>query len=226
MWTLRSAIIGGRSCAASFSDLVPSSHAFSAQLRRLSGAEAGGDHLLVRLQLVSEIGYCHAEGLRVVIRAMAGALLRAERAGEVVIRKSDIRAVLRVQRHLEEVCKCAAVSVGTSCTAGANGSGVDEMVAGGVLREGCHGCIPIHAFRCVYTPLSPAICCSVSTGGLHSCYIVGVAGKVCSEPSHYYMPVGVRGHPRKHIGLAHRGSAIHAHRSGPGCAKVRGRREE
>lgn len=48
---------------------------------RLSCADADGNDLLVGLHLVSKVGNANAEGLWVVVGTMAGALLRAERAG-------------------------------------------------------------------------------------------------------------------------------------------------
>ena len=96
----------------------------------LSGAKAGGYDVLVGLELVSEIGHSHAECLRIVVRAVAGALLRAERAGEVVVGEGNVGAVLRVESYLEEIGKGAAVSAGAARTIGANRSGMNEVIAG------------------------------------------------------------------------------------------------
>ena len=96
----------------------------------LSGAKAGANDVLVGLELVSEIGHSHAECLRIVVRAVAWALLRAERAGEVVIGEGNVGAMLRVESYLEEIGKGAAVSAGAARTIGANRSGMNEVIAG------------------------------------------------------------------------------------------------
>src|SRR2546425_3530554 len=101
----------------------------------LSGAKAGGYDVLIGLELISEIGHGHTESLRIAVRAVAGALLRAERAGEVVIDEGNVGAVLRVESYLEEVCKSAAVAVGATGAVGANGSSVNEMIAGRVVGK-------------------------------------------------------------------------------------------
>jgi len=43
--------------------------------------------MLVGLDLIRKVGHAHAKRLRIVVGAMAGTLLRAKRAGEVVIRE-------------------------------------------------------------------------------------------------------------------------------------------
>jgi hypothetical protein len=73
----------------------------------LSGAKAGGYDVLSGLELISEIRNSHAERLRIMVGAVAGALLRAKRAGQVVARESNVGAMLRVESHLEEVGKGA-----------------------------------------------------------------------------------------------------------------------
>lgn len=47
----------------------------------LPGAETGSDDFLVGFHLIREIRDGHAESLRVIVGAMARALLRAQRAG-------------------------------------------------------------------------------------------------------------------------------------------------
>src|SRR6266567_3609218 len=59
---------------------------------QLSGANASGNDVPIGLELISEIGHGHAERLRIVVGAMAGALLRAKRAGNV-LRKRRNRSV-------------------------------------------------------------------------------------------------------------------------------------
>lgn len=66
-------------------------------------------------QLIREIGNGYTERLRVVVGAMTGALLRAQRACEMVIRVSNVGAVLRFQRNLEEVRKGTAVAIDNPC---------------------------------------------------------------------------------------------------------------
>ena len=103
---------------------------------------------------------------------MAGALLRAKRTGEVIIRVSNVGAVLPVQSHLEEVRKRAAVAVGAVGSVSANSSGVNEVVTGSVLRESWDRGIAIHALRRIYIPLCPTIDRSVGASGLHRGEIV------------------------------------------------------
>jgi len=86
--------------------------------------------------LVSEIGNGLAERLRVVVGAVAGGLLRAERAGQVVVRIRDIGAVLWIQGDLKEVSEAAAIIARTACTAGANRPRMNDVVTGRMLREG------------------------------------------------------------------------------------------
>ena len=86
--------------------------------------------MFVGLELISEIGHGYAERQRIVVRTMTRALLRAERAGEVVIGEGNVGAVLGVESYLEEIGKGAAVSAGAARTIGANRSGVNEVIAG------------------------------------------------------------------------------------------------
>src|SRR5205823_5428458 len=157
---------------------------------------------------------------------MTGALLGAQRAGEVVIGEGDIGAVLSIQSHLKEVRKGAAVTVGASRAVGANGSGVNEVVAGGVLTKSGNSGVAIDAFRCIDVPLRPAIRSSVSASRLHCGDVVGITGQVCPEPGHYDVAVCVCGYPRKHIRFAYRSTAVHAHGSTPRVSQTRGRGQE
>src|SRR2546429_5071109 len=116
---------------------------------------------------------------------MAGALLRAKRAGEVVVRVSDIGAVLRVQSYLKEVSKGAAIAVGTTGAIGTNGSRMDDVVTGSMLREHRDSSVAVDAFGRIDIPLCPAIVGAVGAGLLHRGDVVGVAGAVRSEPGHH-----------------------------------------
>src|SRR5207248_4441528 len=77
---------------------------------RSAGAGPCGDDLLVGLELVREVRHCDAEGLRIVVRAVPGTLLRAEWARQVIVRVGDVGAMLRIESHLEEVRKTATVA--------------------------------------------------------------------------------------------------------------------
>src|SRR5260370_38114838 len=88
----------------------------------LSGAKASSNDVLVGPELVSEIGHSHAECLRIVVRAVAGALLRAERAGEVVVGEGNVGAVLRGEGYLEEIGRGAACAAGAAVIIGENRS--------------------------------------------------------------------------------------------------------
>ena len=123
--------------------------------------------------------------------------------------------MLRVQSHLEKVREAAAVVVGASGAAGANRSGMNDVVAGRMLRESRDSSVAIDSFGSIHVPLGPAIGRAVRATRLHGGNVVGVASHVCSEPSHYDVPIGIRRDPRKHIGFAHGWAAIHAHGSGP-----------
>ena len=61
-----------------------------------SSTNPGGGDVLVGLQLIGEIRHGYAERLRIVVRTVAGTLLRAERAREVVVSERNVGAVLRV----------------------------------------------------------------------------------------------------------------------------------
>jgi hypothetical protein len=137
-------------------------------------AQARSNDFLVRPHLVSEIGHGHAERCRIVIRAVPRALRRAERARQMVIRESNVGAVLRVQCHLEKVRKRAAIPGAATCAAGANSSSMNEMIAGRMLRKRWHRSMTIHALCHVYIPLRPAIGCSVRARRLHGGNIVGI----------------------------------------------------
>src|SRR2546429_4139648 len=95
--------------------------------------------MLVGLELISEVRNGHAKRLRIVVSAVARALLRAERAGEVVIGEGNVGAMLRVQSYLEEVREGAAVAVGAARAVGTHGSSVNEMIACYVRRKGRNG---------------------------------------------------------------------------------------
>ncbi len=58
---------------------------------------------------------------------MAGTLRGAQRAGQMIVRKGDIGAMLRIERDLEEVEQIA-IGVPKSAT-GRHGSGVDDVIA-------------------------------------------------------------------------------------------------
>ena len=92
---------------------------------KLSGALAGRDDFLVGFELVGEIRNRYAERLWVVIGAVTGALPGAKRAGEVVVRISDIGAVLGVQSYLKEVSKGTAIPVRAAGAVGTNSSRMD-----------------------------------------------------------------------------------------------------
>src|SRR5207245_9960618 len=92
--------------------------------------------MLTGLELISEVRNGHAKGLRIVVGAVARALLRAERAGEVVIGEGNVGAMLRVESYLEEVREGAAVAVGAASDVGTHGSRVNEMMAGWVMSKG------------------------------------------------------------------------------------------
>src|SRR3989475_3710692 len=192
----------------------------------LSGAKAGGYDVLIGLELISEIGHAHTESLRIAVRAVAGALLRAERAGEVVIGEGNVGAVLRVESYLEEVCKSAAVAVGATGAVGANGSSVNEMIAGRVLGKGRNCGVAIDGFSHVEAPLRPAIGGAIGAGRLHCNNIVGIAGEVGTQPGHDDMAVGICRDPRKHVGLSKRTVPVNAHGRCPSVAQIRGRREK
>lgn len=66
-----------------------------------------GYDMWIRLQFIGEIGGSHAERLRVIVRAVAGALGCAKRAREMVVGKRNIGAMLRVERDLEEISEIA-----------------------------------------------------------------------------------------------------------------------
>src|SRR5437588_12245799 len=106
---------------------------------------------------------------------MAGALLRAKRAGEVVVRVSDIGAVLRVQSYLKEVSKGAAIAVGTTGAVGTHGSRIDDVVTGSMLREHRDSSVTVDAFGRVDIPLCPENVVAVVSRRLHRCYVCGVA---------------------------------------------------
>jgi hypothetical protein len=53
---------------------------------------------------------------------MTGTLLRGRRAGEVIVRVTDVGPVPRIKRHLQEVGKTAAVTSAAASSARANGS--------------------------------------------------------------------------------------------------------
>src|SRR5207244_12724293 len=112
--------------------------------------------MLVGLELISEVRNGHAKRLRIVVSAVARALLRAERAGEVVIGEGNVGAMLRVQSYLEEVREGAAVAVGAARAVGTHGSSVNEMIAGHLLRKGRNGRIAVEGFRAVDGALSTA----------------------------------------------------------------------
>src|SRR5215467_12451715 len=101
----------------------------------LSGAKAGGDDFLVSPHLVSEVRHSHAKRLRVIVGAMARALLRAKRTGQVVVCISDICAMLRIKRYLKKVGKRAAVAVRAAGPVGTNCAGVNDVIAGRVLGK-------------------------------------------------------------------------------------------
>src|SRR5260370_8042865 len=88
---------------------------------------------------------------------MPRALLRAKRAGKMIIRESNVGAVLSIESHLEEVGKGAAVAVGAAGAVGADRSSVNEMIAGRALCEGRNGRVTIDRFSPVHPPLRPAI---------------------------------------------------------------------
>src|SRR5258708_32399928 len=102
-----------------------------------------------------------------VVRTVAGALLRGKRAGEMVVGESNIGAVLRVQRHLVEVGKRAAVAIGTAGAVGTNSSCVNEMVTSNVLRERRDRHVAVHGFRHIDVPLRPAIFGAIGASCLH-----------------------------------------------------------
>ena len=157
---------------------------------------------------------------------MARALLRAERAGEVVIGEGNVGAMLRVQSYLEEVREGAAVAVGAARAVGTHGSSVNEMIAGHVLRKGRKGGIAVEGFRHVDAPLSPAIGGAIGARRLHGADIVGVAGEARAQPGHNNMAIGVCRDPGKNVGLSSRAVPVHTHGGAPGVSEVRRRREK
>ncbi len=182
--------------------------------------------MLVGLELISEIWHRHAEGLRIVVGAVAGALLRAKGAGEVVIGERDVGTVLRVESNLEKVGKGAAVTVGAASAVSANGSSVNEMIAGNVLREGRNRGVAVDRFGHIDGPLRPAIGGPVHAGRLHSSNVIGVAGEAGCQPGHHDVAVGIGGDPREHVGLANRSVLVDAYRRCPSVAQIRGRGEK
>lgn len=138
-----------------------------------------------------ELGNGRAEGLRIVVGAMAGTLLRAQRAGKMVIGEREIGALLGVQSDLEETRKRPAVAARAPRATGANSSGMNNVVARGVLRERGDGCVAIRAFGRADVPLRPAIRSSVGARRLHGGDIVRITGKIRAEPSHYNVSIRV-----------------------------------
>src|SRR6266481_2092707 len=109
---------------------------------------------------------------------MPRALLRAKRAGKVVIGESNVGAVLSVESHLEEVGKGAAVAIGAAGTVGADRSSVNEMIAGRALCEGRNGRVAIDGFSRVDAPLRPAIGSAIGARWLHGRDIIGIAREI------------------------------------------------
>ena len=169
----------------------------------LSSAQARGYDFLVGVELIGEIGHANAEGLRVIVGTMPRALLRAKRAGDMVIGKSNVGAVLGVERYLKEVRKRAAIRVRASGAIGAHRSRMNDVVAGRVLCEAGDRGVAVDALCGVDIPLRPAIRGSVGAGGLHHGRIVGITRQVGAEPSHHDVAISIRCDPGKHIGFSH-----------------------
>src|SRR5260370_2523030 len=115
---------------------------------------------------------------------MPRALLRAKRAGKVVIGESNVGAVLSVESHLEEVGKGAAVAIGAAGAVGADRSSVNEMIAGRALCEGRNRGVTIDRFSRVHAPLRPAIGSATASRSLHSPTLIGTARDLRSQPRH------------------------------------------
>src|SRR5437016_10474297 len=122
-----------------------------------AGAGPGGDDLLVGLELVREVRHCNAEGLRIVVRAVPGTLLRAEWARQVIVRVGDVGAMLRIESHLEEVRKTATVAARATRTAGPDRSRMHDVHARDVLRERRYRVVAIDALGHIDVPLRPAV---------------------------------------------------------------------
>src|SRR5437588_8045776 len=117
----------------------------------------------------------------------------------MVVRVSNIGAVLAVQSHLEEVRQGTAIAIGATRAGSTNGSRMDDVVAGSVLSECWGPRIAIKAFRRVNIPLCPAICCSTRTWRLHCRNIVGVTSDARSQPGHYQVNILIWRRPTKSV---------------------------
>src|SRR6266481_642231 len=109
---------------------------------------------------------------------MPRALLRAKRAGKMIIRESNVGAVLSIESHLEEVGKGAAVAVGAAGAVGAHRSSMDEMITGRALCEGRNRGVTIDRFSRVDAPLRPAIGSAIGARWLHGRDIIGIAREI------------------------------------------------
>lgn len=107
---------------------------------------------------------------------------------------------------------------------GTNGSRMDDVVTGNMLREHRRSSGAIDAFGRIDIPLCPAIVAAVGAGRLHRGDAVGVAGEV--RPGHHDVPVGVCGDPGEHVGVGHGGPAVHAHGCRLSLSQIRRGREE
>src|SRR5207249_10020836 len=87
----------------------------------------------------------YPEGLRIVVRAVPGTLLRAQWARQVIVRVGDVGAMLRIESHLEEVRKTATVAARAARAAGTDRSRMNDVVARDVLRERRYRVVAIDA---------------------------------------------------------------------------------
>src|SRR5207302_1913699 len=147
-------------------------------------------------------------------------------ARQVIVRVGDVGAMLRIERHLEEVRKTATVAARAARAAGIDCSRMNDVVARDVLRERRYRVVAIHALGHVDVPLRPAVGGPAGAGWLHRGDAVRIPGKARAEPGDHHVTVRVRGDPGKDVGLAGGRSAVHAHRHGPVSSRVGGRREE
>src|SRR5205807_9977248 len=116
------AAINAWDCSGRGTSLAPRPRGSPPWAVRSAGAGPCGDDLLVGLELVREVRHCDAEGLRIVVRAVPGTLLRAQWARQVIVRVGDVGAMLRIESHLEEVRKTATVAARAARAAGTDRS--------------------------------------------------------------------------------------------------------
>ena len=146
----------------------------------------------------------------------------------MIVGEGDVGAVLRIERDLEEIRQ---IAVGASSQApGRHRAAVDDMIAGGILREGRCRSMAVHGLQDVDVPLGPLGHAGSALGAgavvfwrvarLHHRPVIRITGSVGSEPSHHHVAVGVGSHPGEDIGLANGRTLIDNSSGSPGLAVV------